>query len=133
MYAIRSYYDHALGAGREKAGALAHHVVEDLWVDVLEMDVIDAVPVAAQGLYRIHPGIGHMAGGEAEPSGFGSYVANQPVITSYSIHYTKLYDQRRGGKADRLHQSYDPGRPQHRDDFLQHVAQDRLPDAVLGP
>src|SRR5690606_37214753 len=66
-------------AGLEKADALAHHAVENGTVDVLEMDVVDPVPVAPQRVERVHSGVIAVAGVDAEARHVGGNVGGKPV------------------------------------------------------
>ena len=77
MYAIRSYYDVAAGHEGLLSGAGDQDHV-DVVTLLQELDDRTEFPdgVGAQGVHRL-----------GAVDGYGSY-----VITSYSIHYTKLYE-----------------------------------------
>ena len=89
MYAIRSYYDGF------KAGADIN--VTDAW----ETTMGEGIKVGVMGISGImgsHEDLVDNIGGVYDiGTGLSDIDTNISVITSYSIHYTKLYDQEANG------------------------------------
>ena len=85
MYAIRSYYDGA---------PLIEEIYRSLskeykWID-WKPDTIQTIPIDSGLIKRI---VGRYSGLSRDKEEFQFELINQSgVITSYSIHYTKLYD-----------------------------------------
>ena len=86
MYAIRSYYEivEALGEAPEVPEPVAVAVLERADTELVDDRV--PVPEVVPGLARPESALGFRA-----CATFGSEHGHS-VITSYSIHYTKLYD-----------------------------------------
>ena len=100
MYAIRSYYAiqaqilHLIKALQKELGMAVMFITHDMGVVA---EVADRVVV--------------MFHGDKVEEGSAAEIFDAPrhVITSYSIHYTKLYDQRNGARID---VGREPGTPE---------------------
>src|SRR3954452_5013802 len=62
-----------------EAGAAGHHVGVDGGVDVLEVDVVGAAGVSPERRDRVHAGVVHVAGVEAEAGELGGDVGGDAV------------------------------------------------------
>ena len=90
MYAIRSYY----GAERERTAHLPAPLSRALsYIAARFNEPLQLADVAEEA--RVSPAYLSRIFGEYLSVSFVEYIT-ELVITSYSIHYTKLYDLRRG-------------------------------------
>ena len=94
MYAIRSYYAYVKGGGLFVPSNRRYKLGDEVFMLLTLLDSKEKIPVAGHVVWITPAGAqgGRTAGIGIQFSQKDSGVARNNVITSYSIHYTKLYE-----------------------------------------
>ena len=87
MYAIRSYYDNSIELTPQESEQLSVYVSDDVYVKKQKEDIEELTKLFSGMLQNTD-------GADVKYEFIKNLRENyKPVITSYSIHYTKLYDR----------------------------------------
>ncbi len=68
---------HPFGAGSEEVNTLMDSALINLRVDILEVQIVQAVVIAIQPVERIHPGVIEMSGVQTQPGDVVRDIAGQ--------------------------------------------------------